>query len=84
MPPDECIHRGLEFAGKAWECLLEDFKTETGGGAGGESQEMAQEERAKRWRMSSDGWTWRENASARQVHPVSASFLISRRIATNA
>jgi hypothetical protein len=48
-----------------------DLKTEAGGG---------QEERAKRWWMSSDGWTWRENASARQAHPVSASFLISLRI----
>ena len=52
-----------------------DLKTEAGGG---------QEERSKRWRMSSNEWTWRENASARQVHPVSASFLISLRIATNA
>ena len=44
-----------------------DLKTEAGGGQ-------------ERVRMSSDGWTWRENASARQVHPVSASFVTSRRI----
>ena len=40
MSPDEWIHRGLEFAWKAWECRPQD---RGGGGAGGESQEMADE-----------------------------------------
>jgi hypothetical protein len=40
MPPHEWIHRGLEFAWKAWECRPQD---RGGGGAGGESQEMADE-----------------------------------------
>ncbi len=35
MSPDEWIHRGLEFAWKAWECRSED---RGGGGAGGESK----------------------------------------------
>ena len=38
--PDEWIHRGLEFACKAWECRPQD---RGGGWAGGESQEMADE-----------------------------------------
>ena len=41
MMPDEWIHRGLEFACKAWECRLQDRGG--GGGAGGESQETADE-----------------------------------------
>jgi ATP-dependent exoDNAse (exonuclease V) beta subunit len=36
MSPDEWIHRGLEFAWKAWECRSQD---RGGGGTGGESQE---------------------------------------------
>ncbi len=40
MSPDECIHRGLEFAGKEWECRSED---RDGGGTGGEEQDIADE-----------------------------------------
>ena len=36
--PDEWIHRGLEFAWKAWDCRSED---RGGGGTGGESQDIA-------------------------------------------
>jgi len=68
MSPDEWIHRGLEFAWKAWESRSEDRAGEE------------QEERAKSLWKSSDGWTRRENASARQFPPVSASFLNLRRI----
>ena len=35
---DEWIHRGLEFAGKEWECRSED---RDGGGTGGEKQDVA-------------------------------------------
>jgi hypothetical protein len=45
MLPDEWIHRGLEFSGKAWDF---DLKTETGEG---------QEERSKTLRTSSNDWT---------------------------
>jgi hypothetical protein len=48
-----------------------DLKTEAG---------VGQEERAKGLWTSSDSWTRRGNASARPVHPVSASSLILRRI----
>jgi len=40
MSLDEWIHRGLEYAWKAWECRSED---RGGGGSGGESQEIAVE-----------------------------------------
>jgi hypothetical protein len=40
MSPDEWIHRGLEFAWKAWECRSED---RGGGGTGGENQDIADE-----------------------------------------
>jgi hypothetical protein len=40
MSPDEWIHRGLEFAWKAWECRSDD---RGGSGAGGESQDIADE-----------------------------------------
>jgi hypothetical protein len=40
MSPDEWIHRGLEFPWKAWECRSED---RGGGGAGGDSKELADE-----------------------------------------
>jgi len=40
MSPDEWIHRGLEFAWKTWECRSED---RGGGGAGGESHDIADE-----------------------------------------
>ena len=40
MSPDEWIHRGLEFAWKAWECRSED---RGGGGTGGEKQDIADE-----------------------------------------
>jgi hypothetical protein len=40
MSLDEWIHRGLEYAWKAWECRSED---RGGGGAGGESQDIAVE-----------------------------------------
>jgi hypothetical protein len=36
MSPDEWIHRGLEFAWKAWECRSED---RGGGGTGSENQD---------------------------------------------
>jgi len=39
MSPDEWIHRGLEFAWKAWECRSED----RGGGGAGENQDIADE-----------------------------------------
>jgi hypothetical protein len=39
MSPDEWIHRGLEFAWKAWECRSED--RDGGGAGGGESQDIA-------------------------------------------
>jgi hypothetical protein len=37
MSPDEWIHRGLEFAWKAWECRSAD----QGGGGAGETQDIA-------------------------------------------
>jgi hypothetical protein len=40
MSPDEWIHRGLEFAWKAWECRSDD---RGGSWAGGESQDIADE-----------------------------------------
>jgi hypothetical protein len=40
MSSDEWIHRGLEFAWKAWECRSDD---RGGGGTGGQSQEIADE-----------------------------------------
>ena len=40
MSPDEWIHRGLEFAWKAWEYRSDD---RGGSGAGGESQDIADE-----------------------------------------
>ena len=40
MSPDEWIHRGLEFAWKAWECRSED---QGGGGTGGKKQDIADE-----------------------------------------
>jgi hypothetical protein len=40
MSPDEWIHRGLEFAWKAWERRSED---RGGGGTGGEKQDIADE-----------------------------------------
>jgi hypothetical protein len=46
MSPDEWIHRGLEFAWKAWECRSED---RGGGGTGGESQELVDIADELRW-----------------------------------
>ena len=40
MSPDEWIHRGLEFAWKAWECRSED---RGGGGASGQPHDMTDE-----------------------------------------
>jgi hypothetical protein len=49
MSPDEWIHRGLEFACKAWECRSED---RGGGGAGGEMHDIAVELRW--WDLATD------------------------------
>ncbi len=40
MSPDYWIHRGLEFAWKAWECRSED---RGGAGTGGENPDIADE-----------------------------------------
>jgi hypothetical protein len=49
MSPDEWIHRGLEFACKAWECRGE---ARGGGGAGGEMHDIAVELRW--WDLATD------------------------------